>query len=195
LATTILYPNGDGTIPGLVGGTAGPPYYVNVDEGTDSPNDSDVILVTNSDTSFFLLLTDCPVDLGTVTACTIKVRTADSAKGRALTKAQIFQSNESTALTAEATWTGSTTNTTYTLNPALTGATDKSSWDGARLKLTTSSASGGSAALLAAQVNLTYTEGGGGGGGGQNRVFSFTLNLATSAIGKNSLVVPFNREV
>jgi hypothetical protein len=36
----------------------------------------------------------------------------------------------------------------------LTGATDKSSWDGARLKLTTSSASGGSAALLAAQVNL-----------------------------------------
>jgi hypothetical protein len=77
----------------------------------------------------------------------------------------------------------------------LTGATDKSSWDGARLKLTTSSASGGSAALLAAQVNLTYTEGGGGGGGGQNRVFSFTLNLATSAIGKNSLVVPFNREV
>ncbi len=195
MATVTLYPNGDGTIPGLVGGTAGPPYYVNVDEGTDSPNDSDSIFVTNQNTNFFLLLTDCPSDLGTVTACTIKVRTADSAKGRALTKARIFQSDETTALTAEATWTGSTTITTYTLNPSLTGATDKSSWDGARLMIGSSAATGGTAALLATQVEITYTTGGGGGGGGQNRVFSFALNLATSAIGKNSLVVPFNREV
>ena len=156
LATSILYPNGDGTHTGTIGGTSGPPYYTNVDEGTDSPNDSDAVIFSSSGAIFACDLTDTPADTNTITAVAIKVRTADSSKGRAITSARIYQSDQTTALTAAATITGSTTITTYTLNPSITGATTKTAWDGARL-LITATGSSGSANLYAAQVEITYT--------------------------------------
>lgn len=167
MATSTLYPNGDGTHTGTIGGTAGPPYYTNVDEGTDSPNDSDVIFFSSAST-FACDLTNTPSDTDTVTAVAIKVRTADSSKGRAITSARIYQSDQTTALTASATITGSTTTTTYTLNPSITGATTKTAWDGARL-LITATGSSGSANLYAVQVDITYTA-----AGGATAQFSFT---------------------
>lgn len=155
MATTTLYPNGDGTISGTVGGIAGPPYYVNVDEGTASPDDNDFISMT-SVASIFLLLTDLPSDASVITAVTVKLRTQNSSKGRAISSFQLLQSDESTALIAQTTVTGTTTFTTYSFTPTITGATTKAAWDGARLKIN-STGSTGIASLSACQVEVTYS--------------------------------------
>ena len=156
MPTTTLYPNGDGTISGTVMGTAGPPYYVNVDEGTASPNDSDSIVPVPSG-HIFLLLTDMPAEADTITGVTVKIRTSNSSKGdSAVSSFQLFQSNESTALIAQTTISGSTTVTTYTFNPSITGATTKAAWDGARLKVSFTGASGTSN-FYACQVEVTYS--------------------------------------
>ena len=190
MATATLYPDGDGTVSGTVGGVpAPPPYYANIDEGTDTPDDGDSVLLTSTPAFIFVTLTATPVDCSTVTAVAIKIRTADSSKGRTIASCQIFQNDESTAITSLATITGSTTNTTYTLNPSITGATDKTSWDGARLKIN-SGGSPGSAAIFATQVDITYTTGGGGGGGGQNRIFSWLFPGKAMADLNGSLIVP-----
>jgi len=160
MPTTTLLANGDGTISGSVGGIAGPPYYVNVDEGTDSPDDNDFISMT-SVASIFLLLTDLPSDASVITAVTVKLRTQNSSKGRAISSFQLLQSDESTALIAQTTAAGTTTPTTYSFTPTITGATTKAAWDGARLKVN-STGSTGIASLSACQVEVTYSTSGGG---------------------------------
>lgn len=169
MATSILYPNGDGTVVGTLGGTPSPPpYYANIDEGTDSPNDADTITFSSNPGTLCVTLTDTPADCGTVTAVSIGVRTSNDSKGRTIASAQIFQSDETTALTSSETISGTTTPTTYVLNPTITGATTKTAWDGAVLKISAGGSSG-LAGLYAAQVNITYTT-----GGGATAQFSFT---------------------
>lgn len=156
MPTTSLLANGDGTTSGTIGGTAGPPYYVNVDEGTDSPNDGDGITFASSGAFIFLLLTDLASDAVTVTGITAKLRTTNSSKGRGVSSFQFFQSDESTALTGSTTVTGSTTTTTYSFSPSITGATTKAAWDGARIKVIATGASG-ICSMEAIQVDVTYS--------------------------------------
>lgn len=162
MATHTMYPDGDGTMTGTVLGTPSPPpYYTNIDEGTTSPNDSDVLFLSSNPCSVIVTLSNTPSDVDTVTGVTIRIRTANNSKGRTVASCQLFQSDETTALTALANISGSTTTTTYSLSPSITGATTKTAWDGARLKVN-AGGSGGSANLYAVQVDITYSTAGGG---------------------------------
>lgn len=191
MATATMYPDGDGTVTGSVGGTPStPPYYTLVDEGTVSPDDADTILMSSTPASIFLTLTSTPADCATVTDVLIKIRTVDASKGRTIASCQIFENDESTAITALANISGSTTATTYTLNPSITGATSKSAWDGARIKIN-SGGSSGIAVVYALQIDITYsTGGGGGGGGGPNRIFSWLFPGKAVTNFNGALVVP-----
>ena len=182
MATSILYPNGDGTKGGWAefaptpGNTTN--IYTDIDEGTDSPNDSDAISNNTASNSGYFLLTDTPADVSVVTAVTVKTRGYQtSSKGSPITQyiVQIVQSDESTALTDTATITPSTTITTSSSTLNITGLTTKTAWDGARLKITTGAGSSGAIAIHAAQVHITYTATGGSGGGSVNNQKSITM--------------------
>lgn len=157
MATTTLYPDGDGTNSGTVNSVpAGPPYYTTIDEGTSSPNDSDYILMTGTVT-VAVTLTDLPTDAVTVTNVTIKIRCNNPSKADTVVSGcRLFKSDQTTALTALASITATTTPTTYSLTPTITGDTDKTSWDGARLLVYTTGTAN-AAAYLAAQVDVTYS--------------------------------------
>jgi len=164
MATSILYPNGDGTKGGWAelsptpGNTTN--IYTDIDEGTDSPNDSDAISNSTANNSGYFLLTDTPADASVITGVTVKTRGYQtSTKGTPITQysVQIVQSNESTALTDSATITPSTTITTSSSTLNITGLTTKAAWDGARLKLTTGAGSSGGIAIASSQVEITYT--------------------------------------
>lgn len=161
MATTTVYPNGDGTNGGWLNEVSSSSnLYLSVDEGTDSPNDADYS-IADSNVTMAYLLGNMPSDLDTVTACTVKVRLQrQTFKGadRQFSTCAIYQSDESTALTATCDLTSTTsTITTYTFNPSVTGATDKTSWDGARLKFNTPTGSSGGILIYAAQVEITYS--------------------------------------
>lgn len=175
MATTTVYPNGDGTNGGWTNEASGSSnLYASIDEGTGSPNDADYSIAVSNVTMAYLL-GNMPSDLDTVTACTVKVRLQrQTAKGadRQFSTCAIYQSDESTALTATCDLTSTTsTITTYTFNPSVTGATDKTSWDGARLKFNTPTGSSGGILIYAAQVEITYSVA----AAGQPRVSRFNL--------------------
>lgn len=155
MASTTVLPNGDGTLTAWqdqVGGTSN--LYTRIDELTASPTDSDYIISTLTTNSMFFLLQDMPSDLGTVTDAVVKARVNRDSGSRTLT-AQLFQSDESTALTnSQTTAALGGTITNYTLTHTITGATTKTAWDGARLKLT---GSGTNINVYATQVDITYT--------------------------------------
>lgn len=164
MATSILYPNGDGTKGGWAefsptfGNTTN--IYTDIDEGTDSPDDSDTISNSTANNSGYFLLTDTPADASVITGVTVKSRGyQNTTKGTPITQysVQIVQSNESTALTDSATITPSTTITTSSSTLNITGLTTKTAWDGARLKLTTGSGSNGGIIISGSQVEITYT--------------------------------------
>ena len=160
MATTTLVPNGDGTAFNIVQSA---PYYAYVDEGTTTPNDSDILTFGGSG-SIFLLLGDLPAECDTITGVSCKFRAQKAAKGNgSVGTLQVMQSNESTALTSSSVPTITTTMTTFTIALTITGATDKATWDGARLKIVNGSA-GGLWDLSAVQLDITYTTSGGGGG-------------------------------
>lgn len=161
MASTTVYPNGDGTNGGWVNEVSGTSnIYTSIDEGTASPNDADYNQCTTNVTMAYLL-ENMPSDLDTVTACTVKVRLQRlTTKGadRQFSTCAIYQSDETTALTATCDLTSTTgTVTTFTFNPSVTGATDKTSWDGARLKFNTPTGTTGSLWIYAAQVEITYS--------------------------------------
>ncbi len=139
MATTIVYPNGDGTKTNWSGVGDTTNLYANIDEGTTSPDDNDYSLSATSLSEIYFLLGDMPSDFGTATGATIRCRLIESyfsKDGGALRfdYCQLVQSNESTAITATSTITGTTLPATYAFTPTITGATDKTTWDGARLK-------------------------------------------------------------
>lgn len=159
-----LTPNGNGTFSGLWGGTGGTPTYsyTEIDEGFSPPSDTDYITCASDSASGFWLLSDCPSDWVTALTCTARIRAQDSGKGtpRDWNTIQIFKSDESTALTGTASLAASTSASwaTFTASLTITGATDKTSWDGARVKLTSNSGGSGSAWLSALQIEMTYDD-------------------------------------
>jgi hypothetical protein len=104
-----------------------------------------------------------PANFGTATAITIRTRGACSfAKTDWLQDyvVRLVQSDQSTAITAtSSTISTDTTPTTYSSSPSITGATSKSAWDGARLKITSGLAPSGNGIVYvyAIQVEITYT--------------------------------------
>lgn len=162
--TTIIVPNGDGTRGNWVDFIAGTTnLYTNVDEGTSSPNDSDGIRCNSVGSAIYLLLQDTPADFSSMdSTITLKIRANNSSsKGTNFTigACRIVQSDESTALTSASAGTDQPTTTyaLYTYTLSVTGATDKTSWDGARVKLVCGSGSSGFLQISAVQVEFTYT--------------------------------------
>lgn len=161
MASTTVYPNGDGTIGNWTDEfSGGSNLYGSVDEGTDSPNDADYNKVSTNDVIAYLL-GNMPSDFDTATAVTIKVRLqVQTTKGadRKFSTCALYKSDESTAITATCDLTGTTGSmTTYTFTPTITGATDKTSWDGMRLKFNTPTGSSGTIYISAVQIEITYS--------------------------------------
>lgn len=161
MASTTVYPNGDGTKTGWTNESFGTSnLYASVDEGTGSPNDADHNKVVTNDPIAYLLQ-DMPGDFDAATAVTVKVRlqrlTIKEAD-RQFSTCALYKSDESTAITATCDLTGTTgTVTTFTFTPTITGATDKTSWDGMRLKFNTPTGESGALFICAIQVEITYT--------------------------------------
>ena len=162
MATTTVFPNGDVATTHWTDAAAGTTnLYTNVDEGTSSPNDADYVTCSNSGSSIWFSLGDMPADFVTPTGVTITLRlNRTSAKGdyRHFSSVTLQSSESGIALTASAAITDTTTITTYTYSPSITGRTNKTSWNGARLAISMASSSGGgSCRIYAAQVAITYT--------------------------------------
>lgn len=161
MASTTVYPNGDGTKAGWTNEASGTSnLYASVDEGTASPNDADFNQVVTTNNPIAYLLGDMPSDFDTATAVTIKVRlNRFESKGadQQFSTCALYKSDESTAITATCDLTSTTgTITTYTFTPTITGATDKTSWDGMRLKFNTPTGTTGFLLIYAIQVEITY---------------------------------------
>lgn len=161
MSTTTVYPNGDGTKTGWTNESSGTSnLYASVDEGTGSPNDADYNQVFTNDVIAYLL-GDMPSDFDAATAVTVKVRLqrlTNKGWDRQFSTCALYKSDESTAITATCDLTGTTgTVTTYTFTPSITGATDKTSWDGMRLKFNTPTGTTGSLFIYAVQVEITYS--------------------------------------
>ena len=154
MAATTVVPNGDGTLNSWSG------TYTSIDEGVATYNDSDLVTTTAQNQSCFFLLQDMPADFGTATAVTIKIRCKRStSKGDYISfgPIQLVQSDEATAITATSEIGESTTMTTLEYSPSITGGTSKTTWDGARVKVTASSGTSGTLSISCIDVVITYT--------------------------------------
>lgn len=159
MPSTTVYPNGDGTKTGWTGTGSTSNLWDNVNEGTVTPADAD-FNSASTNVPLYFLLGDMPVDFYAATAVTIRIRcnvTAAKGNNRQFSTASIVKSNESTALTGDGNIASATaTITTLSVSPSITGDTDKTSWDGARLKIGALTGSSGSASIHAVQVEITY---------------------------------------
>lgn len=134
--------------------------YANIDEGIASFNDSDLIRTSNSADRANFNLGPTPADFGTLTAIEIQVRarhTQLKSTPLEMDYVQVVEQNGSTAISAQATYTETTSFATYILNPAVTGATSKAALDVAKLKFLTNSESGGNVEVSCVDVIYTYT--------------------------------------
>ena len=105
-------------------------------------------------------LVDMPSDLSVVTAVTINIREAQGSKSGDfgnLSSVQIFKSDGTTAITSSVTATDSTTITTFNLTPATISFTDKTSWDGAVIKVLQDGGTGTGIRVYKLDVDITYT--------------------------------------
>ena len=151
-----LYPNGNGTFPTGWGGTGTPAG--DWSQLKDSMDATFASVAANSVSAYYLF-DDCPSDLYAVTGVSFSFRCSKSAKSPARNFAtiQCVKSDEATALTDTADVSGSaTTATTLTGSLTLSGDTDKTSWDGMRLKITTASTGNATAFLYEVSLTLTY---------------------------------------
>ncbi len=163
MASITLFPNADGSI-GLWKNQSGlsTNLYQSVDEGTDTPNDSDYLETFESpDDTLFLSIQDMPTLLSSVTSVVVKLRCKRTDSGSHATRLdnlQIFQNDEVTALTSSVSISDSTSIVTLTLSPSIIGSTSKSAWDGAKIRVVADSNSDiGSAYIYAIQVELVYS--------------------------------------
>lgn len=151
-----LYPNGNGTFPTGWGGSGTPAgNYTELKDGSDSTFAS----VAANSVSAYYLFDNCPSDLYEVTGVSFSFRCSKSGKSpaRNFTTIQCVKSDELTVLTNTADVSGgATTATTITGSLTLSGAVDKTSWDGMRLKITSASTGTGSAFLYEVSITLTY---------------------------------------
>lgn len=159
---SILVPDGQGTVGSNWGGSGGSPLYTfaNIDEGNAAPSDADYVSCTADNSSIFYTLTGTDGDFVTATGVTIRFRAVNASKGtpRKFATCQIFASDETTALTNAMDCTGTTTSfTTLVGTPTIIGATSKSAWDGARIKITTNSGGSGTPFISMIQVEVAYS--------------------------------------
>lgn len=163
MPTATLVPDGQGTVGSNWGGSGGSPLYTfaNIDEGNASPNDADYITCTADNSSIFYTLTGTGGDFVTATGVTIRFRALNASKAtpRKFATCQIFASDETTALTDAMVCTGTTTSfTTLVGTPTIIGATSKTAWDGARIKITTNSGGTGTPFCSMIQVEVAYSD-------------------------------------
>ncbi len=158
MSTTIAQPDGDGTKTNWEDAALGTSnLFSNVNEGTTSPNDATYV-VTSTTSPIFFTLQDMPSDFSIATAVSIVIRALKSGSGSRTITVQIFQSDESTALTGTAVSGALSAGfANFTLTPTVTGATDKATWNGARLKITPTSGGSPDTQISVAQPTITYT--------------------------------------
>lgn len=164
---TTLTPNGDGTKNTWAASGCGTSFWQCVDDNPTSADDDSTYVQgpSASSASLFLQLTNMPSDFLAPESVNFgaKFRSNSCTDDTPFGYFQLYQSNESTALTAETTSIKPTSSYNYnTRSGTLNGATDKSTWDGARLRLRQyHQASGGSDAgcrlrITAVTVSITY---------------------------------------
>lgn len=160
MSTTTVYPNGDASTTGWTDETTLGLTNLNakVSEGTVSPNDSTYVDLNAGLQPISFNLADMPSDFSVATAVSVVVRGLKSGSGSRTFTVQLFQSDGTTALTGTAvSSTASAGFTNFTMAPTITGATDKTSWDGAILKITPTGSSSPETQISATQVTITYT--------------------------------------
>ena len=145
--TTTVKPNADGSVNGTwtaVGGAGS--RHASVSHGTSSPDDteyvSNIMSEGDSNEHMYLGFENMPGDFSraSVGTVTLKIR-QKGLSGDDSVKLQIVKADGSTALTDEIELDidGSAVSTSFrtdTVSFTLTGATDKTSWDGALIKIT-----------------------------------------------------------
>jgi hypothetical protein len=167
-SSVTLRPNGDGTATTMAAPTGAATHWDAVDDDPDA-HDGDATY-TSSGTgagSVFLLLTDTPTDFASMKTLTgkvaVRVDGAVSNDTMSLT-AQVFAADETTTLSDAVTVADQTVGATYvvrslTFTPT---ASDKATWDGARLKLSWAYTKAGPAdgftmPVTAVELEGTYT--------------------------------------
>lgn len=160
MATDTLYPNTDGTKTGWTGTGDASNLWNNVNEGTASPSDADYNNAS-SNVPLFHGLTNTNVNFYQANSVIVRFRCAVTAlKGnnRQFSTVQIVGPDESTALTNAVSIASATgTITTLVANLTVTGATDKTSWDAAMLKIGALTGTSGYALIYAIQVEVDYS--------------------------------------
>jgi hypothetical protein len=163
-----LRPNGDGTQTNITFST-GTTANTLIDDDPDTPTTSDYIQQTRNtsgDDTSFILVSDMPSDFASMTTVDVKADVSNSSGGNdtVTLKAQIFQSDETTALTNELTLSTDTDASGLKSGTfSLQGNNDKTVWDGARIKFTwTYGRSAGAdtnfVRLTATELNGTYAQ-------------------------------------
>lgn len=176
--------NGDGVTTNWTDQSAGTTnLYQNIDEGTASPNDSDYIKTNVNDAFATFLLDNLPVDFISATSVAIKLRhnCTSSKSPIQVTQVSIVESDNTTFVAGPSVAASDMVITTYTYNPSVvTSANNKTTWDGARLKIV-ASGSNDAANVYAAQVDLVYSNVYVGSGG------TLCNGTATSTVAKSNI--------
>ena len=160
MATSIQVPTSDqgrGNLTNQSSATTN--LYLDIDEGTASPNDSDYVQSAGGSQTVYFGIT-VPSDVGTVTGANIAIRCASSGtKGdiQAITAARIYKSDKSTALTDSMSITSTSTITTFSGARTLSGPATKADWTGAVIAITYGVGTASGAKVTALQNTLTYT--------------------------------------
>ena len=144
--TATVKPNADGTVSGTwtaVGGAGS--RHASVSHGTGSPDDTEYVenRMQEGDSAehMYLGFENMPADFATLTSVTGKIRQKGYNNDDDHVKFQIFKADGSTPLTDEIELDidGSAVSTSFrtdTVNFVIGGDTDKTSWDGAQIKIT-----------------------------------------------------------
>lgn len=160
MATDTLYPNTDGTKTGWSGVGDTTNLWDNVNEGTVTPDDLNYNLAS-SNVALYLGLTNTNAAFHQANSAVVRIRVSKvTGKGGTLqfSTVSIVKSDESTALTDAVSIAFATISwTTLVANLTVTGATDKTSWDGAKLKIAAPTGSGGVVSVSAIQVEVDYS--------------------------------------
>ena len=172
--TTTVKPNADGSFStsgstswSIVGGTS--TKHEAMSHGTSSPDDTEYLYSSMQEGSgpehHFFGFENMPTDFATLTSVTAKIRQKGYDNDDDHVKFQIFKADGSTPLTDEIELDidGSAVSTSFrtdTVNFVIGGDTDKTSWDGAQIKITHVGRGDGDDCELyisEIQLELTYT--------------------------------------
>lgn len=161
MASTTVLPNGDGSIGSWTDFSLGTSsLFTTVDEDPSSPDDANGVQCLVSSNAIFFLLGDMPADFAVATGVSITIRAKrDTSKGdfRGIRGFRLYKADETTALVADTTVSITTSYANYTGTPTITGSTDKTSWNGTRIKIDTDAGSVGTVSMTAIKVVVTYT--------------------------------------